>query len=212
MVAPGSVLVHQPVFLNSLLLGFMEASLVIFAQVLTCVWLFLTPWTAACRAFLSFTISLSLLKLMSIKSVKWSEVTQSRPTHCDSMDCSLPDSSVHGIFQARILEWVAISFSRRSSRHRDWTQVSRIICRCFTVWATREVNSVKPGTCPPSTWISFLIFLRQLYHMDEVSGHHSSNLDSGAWVPGFESGITVKLCNFGQVVPPLHLSVSSSVQ
>ena len=39
------------------------------------------------------------------------------------MDCSLPGSSVHGIVQARILEWVAISFSRRSSRLRDWTQV-----------------------------------------------------------------------------------------
>ena len=47
-----------------------------------------------------------------------SEVTQSSLTLCDPMDCSLPGSSVHGIFQARILEWVAISFSRRSSRPR----------------------------------------------------------------------------------------------
>ena len=54
------------------------------------------------------------------------------------MDCSLPGSSVHGSFQARILEWVAISFSRRSSQPRDWTQVSRIAGRRFTVWATRE--------------------------------------------------------------------------
>ena len=44
-------------------------------------------------------------------------VTQSCLTLCDPMDCSLPGSSVHGIFQARILEWVAISFSRRSSQH-----------------------------------------------------------------------------------------------
>ena len=44
-----------------------------------------------------------------------SEVTQSRPTLCNPMDCSLPVSSVHGIFQARTLEWVAISFSRGSS-------------------------------------------------------------------------------------------------
>ena len=57
----------------------------------------------------------------------------------DPMDCSLPGSSVHGIFQARILEWVAISFSGRSSRLRDWTQVSCIVGRHFTVWATREV-------------------------------------------------------------------------
>ena len=44
-----------------------------------------------------------------------SEVIQSCPTLCDPMDCSLPGSSIHGIFQARTLEWVAISFSRRSS-------------------------------------------------------------------------------------------------
>ena len=53
------------------------------------------------------------------------------------MDCSLPGSSVHGIFQARVLEWVAISFSRGSSRPRDRTWVSRVVGRRFTVWATR---------------------------------------------------------------------------
>ena len=56
--------------------------------------------------------------------VKWSEVAQSCPTLCGPMDCSLRGSSVRGIFQARILEWVAISFSKWSSRPRDWTQVS----------------------------------------------------------------------------------------
>ena len=70
--------------------------------------------------------------------VKWSEVAQSCPTLCYPMDCSLPGSSVHGIFQARILEWVAISFSRGSSRPRDRTRVSHIVGRCFTIWATRE--------------------------------------------------------------------------
>ena len=48
-----------------------------------------------------------------------SEVAQSCLTLCDPMDCSLPGSTIHGIFQARILEWVAISFSRRSSLPRD---------------------------------------------------------------------------------------------
>ena len=48
------------------------------------------------------------------------------PTLCNLMDCSPPGSYVHGILQARILEWVAISFSRESSRPRDRTQVSRI--------------------------------------------------------------------------------------
>ena len=56
------------------------------------------------------------------------------------MDCSLPGPSVHGIFQARILEWVAISFSRGSSQPRDWTWVSLIVGRRFTVWSTREMN------------------------------------------------------------------------
>ena len=55
------------------------------------------------------------------------------------VDCSRPSSSIHGILQARILEWVAISFSRRSSQPRDWTQVSHIVGRRFTIWATREV-------------------------------------------------------------------------
>ena len=68
----------------------------------------------------------------------WSEVTQSCPTLCNLMDCSPPGFSVHGIFQARILEWVAISFSRASSRPRDQTRVSHNAGRLFTIWATRE--------------------------------------------------------------------------
>ena len=51
-----------------------------------------------------------------------SEVTQSCLTLCDPMDSSLPGSSIHGIFQARVLEWVVISFSKRSSQPRDQTQ------------------------------------------------------------------------------------------
>ena len=57
---------------------------------------------------------------------------------CDPMDCSLPGSSICGISQARILEWVAVSFSRGSSQPRDQTQVSCIAGKLFTFWATRE--------------------------------------------------------------------------
>ena len=57
---------------------------------------------------------------------------------CDPMVCSPPGSSVHGILQARILEWVAIPFSRGSSWPRGQTQVSCIAERFFTDWATRE--------------------------------------------------------------------------
>ena len=53
-------------------------------------------------------------------------------------DCSISGSSVHRILQARILEWVAISFSRGSSGPRDWTWASRTAGRLFTIWATRE--------------------------------------------------------------------------
>ena len=65
-------------------------------------------------------------------------VAQSCPTLCDPMDCSPPGSSVHEIFQARILQWVAISFSRGSSQPRDRTQVSCAAGRCFTDRAARE--------------------------------------------------------------------------
>ena len=67
-------------------------------------------------------------------------ILQSCPTLCDPMDCSLSGSSVHGIFQARVLEWIAISFSRGSSRPRNRTWVSHTASRHFTVWATRKIE------------------------------------------------------------------------
>ena len=73
-------------------------------------------------------------------------VSQSCLTLCDPMDCSPPGSSVHGIIQARILQWVAMPFSRRSSEPRDWTPVSSIAGRFFTVLATREAqDSLEAG-------------------------------------------------------------------
>ena len=63
-------------------------------------------------------------------------VAQLCPTLCNPKDCSLPGSSVHGILQARILEWLAIHFSRGFSRPRDWTLVFCIAGRFFTIWAT----------------------------------------------------------------------------
>ena len=75
---------------------------------------------------------------MKVKVKSESKVAQSCPTLCDPMDCSLQRSSVHGILQAKVPEWVAISFSRVSSQSRDQTWVSRIVGRRFTIWATRE--------------------------------------------------------------------------
>ena len=59
--------------------------------------------------------------------------------------CSPPGSSVHGVVQSRILEWVAIPFSRGSSQLRDWTWVSCIADRLFIIWGTREA-------LPDCTW------------------------------------------------------------
>ena len=79
------------------------------------------------------------------------------------MDCSPPGPSVHGILQARTLEWVAVSFSERSSRPRDRTWVSCIAGRFFTIWATREApvvyivyiyrcNAPNLSHLPPTPW------------------------------------------------------------
>ena len=77
------------------------------------------------------------------------------PTPCDPVDCSLPGYFVHGILQARILEWVAISFSRGSSWPRYHTRVSCIAGRFFTIWTTRKAHlcmhvSILPQTPLPS--------------------------------------------------------------
>ena len=85
---------------------------------------------------------LNFLKDLGKESeVKWSGVAQSCPTLCDPVDCSLPGSSLHGILQARVLEWGASSFSRGSSQPRNRTLVSRIPGRHFHLWATREALS-----------------------------------------------------------------------
>ena len=77
------------------------------------------------------------MQYSSLKPVKVRVlVTKSCLALCNSMDCSPPGSSIHGILQARILEWGVISFSRGSSWPRDQTQVSCMASRFFTVWAT----------------------------------------------------------------------------
>ena len=81
------------------------------------------------------------------KKGKESEVAQLCLTLCDPMNCSLPVSSIHGVFQARVLEWIAISFSRGSSQPGDRTQVSWTAGRCFTIWATREATRANKERC-----------------------------------------------------------------
>ena len=79
---------------------------------------------------------------MFVKTCSEVRGAQLCPTLCDPMDYT-----VHGILLARILQWVAIPFSRESSQHRDWTQVSCIAGGFFTSWATREIP--KPAELYP---------------------------------------------------------------
>ena len=93
--------------------------------------LLVEPWTS--EKVCDWLISLCWWCLEN-ESISCSVLSDS----CDPMDYSLSGSSVHGILQARILEWVAIPFSRGSSWPRDRTQFSHITGRVFTVWATRQ--------------------------------------------------------------------------
>ena len=78
--------------------------------------------------------------------------TQLCPILCNPMDYSPPGSSVQGLLQARILEWIAMLSSRGSSQPRDWTQVSHAAGRFFTVWATREVWNEGAATKLSGIW------------------------------------------------------------
>ena len=102
-----------------------------------CTYLFKTIWQGSDWVWNVLYSRARQIRVKQIFSFSWSEVAQSCPTLCDPTDCSLPGSFVREIFQARVLEWVAISFSRGCSQPRDRTWVSRIAGRRFTVWATR---------------------------------------------------------------------------
>ena len=100
------------------------------------------------------------------------------------MDCSLPGSCIHEISQARILEWVAISFSRRSSQPRDWTWLSHIVGRRFIIQATKEVHykwyflffSISNKLCRNITDFNILFYLKPCFSSVQFS--HSVVSDS----------------------------------
>ena len=116
-------------------------------------------WTSAIQQNSFLTMQTNALYLKSFGVISWALVLQSFMSSCrknsargrvtdkkwfiriNPMDCSLPGSSVRGSLQARILEWAAIPFSRASSWLRDWTQVSCITGRFFTIWVTREAQN-----------------------------------------------------------------------
>ena len=90
------------------------------------------------------------LQCMKVKSER--EVAQSCPTLSDPLDCSPPGSSVHGVFQARVLEWDALAFSRGSCRPTDRSRVSHIVGRRFYCLRLIRVKSARPW----SAWMSLL--------------------------------------------------------
>ena len=105
---------------------------------------------------------------------------------CGPMDCSLPASSVHGILQARILEQVAISFSRVSSQPRNQSQVSCISGRFFTIWAIREAlqkgifRAMKLYCVILHWWMHVTIHLSKL--IDCTTPRMNPNLNYGPWM------------------------------
>ena len=126
-------------------------------------------------------------------------VAQLCPALCDPMDCSLPDSSVHGIFQTRILEWVAISFSRGSSQPRDWTWVSCIAGRLFTIWATREtwtmINAAKYLCLISFSVPLFLLWTSNRFSFFTFGDQMQRNLLVTPYILAVLSG-SVQLCLF----------------
>ena len=98
---------------------------------------YLWPWlsgTAVC-------VCVCVCRCVCVGVCVYVLVAQLSPILCDPMDCNPPGSSVHGILQATILEWVAVPFFRLSSGYIHQNQVSCIAGRFFTIWATREAVS-----------------------------------------------------------------------
>ena len=108
-----------------------------------------------------------LLQRMKVKSER--EVAQSCPTLSDPMDCSLPGSSVHGLFQARVLEWVAIAFSDQEA----FLTVN--ICRSFCIFpvATQVVPESYSLKNSPGVLLSLRLLLCQAEGREGGGGEHS---------------------------------------
>ena len=96
---------------------------------------------------------LTVAQIMNSLLPKWSEVAQSCPTICNPMDCSLPGSCVHGIFQAIVLEWIAITFSRGSYRPREDDQPRQHIKKQRHYFASKGLSSQSYGFSNSHVWM-----------------------------------------------------------
>ena len=100
----------------------------------------------------------------------------------DPMDCSLPGSSVHGISQSRILEWVAISFSSGSSQPRDWTHVSCTGRWILHHWTTREAHLFSLGSFK-TNWFPLSKTALRYIKNNTYDLNHLWNLSSSSPIP-----------------------------
>ena len=123
------------------------------------------PWSSfsECWALSQLFHSPLSLKTMAlcVCMYVWMRLAQSCPTVCDPTDCSPPGSPVHGILQAKILEWVTISFSSRSSKTQGSNPDGFPSCTegiLFTIWATREALCVCVCVCVCvwTAWYSYI--------------------------------------------------------
>ena len=110
------------------------------------------------------------------------------PTLCDPMAGILPGSSVHGILQASILEWVANPFSRGSSWTRDWIRVSWTAGGFFTIWATREAQKISSQsnlkhTTPESTISAYSSCILKSLPTCDKAFLSRANLVPWEWLP-----------------------------
>ena len=130
-----------------------------------------------------------------------SEVAQSCPTLCDPMDCSLPCSSVHGIFKARVLKWVAISFSRGSSWPRNQSQVS-------SLWILYQLNY---QGCQPFKTSGYLHFhLRSLTHSSAFQMATTVSASNPNWKYPGTALFNRTFCNDGNTLSTLsHMATTS---
>ena len=135
---------------------------------------------------------------------KWSRSVVSNSLR--PVDCSPPSSSIHGILQARILEWVAISFSRGSSQPRDRTQVSHIVGRRFNLCATREdlkyKNTVFQKTSCRDTELQIQVLTSKVSREERKPGWKKNGEEAGeggerAFWKGRIKEVKQKACQFG---------------